>query len=55
MTPHKLRSYRRKHDLTQKQLADRIGVNQSSVAKWELGTHPIPKWVGKMLSNREGR
>ena len=37
MTPDDLRSLRARLDLTQQQLADLLGVHQTTVARWETG------------------
>jgi transcriptional regulator with XRE-family HTH domain len=36
----RIRDYREKRDLTQRQLADQLGVTQQSVARWEQGSPP---------------
>lgn len=36
----RIRGYRRASGLTQRELADRLGVTQQSVARWEQGTPP---------------
>ena len=33
-----IRSFRRKNDMTQEQLAQRLGVTYQSVSRWENGT-----------------
>lgn len=36
-----IRDHRRKHDLTQEELAERLGVSYQSVSRWENGaTYP---------------
>ena len=35
---NKIKEYRLRKELTQQQLADRVGVDQSAVARWEKGT-----------------
>lgn len=36
-----IRNYRRKQDLTQEELAERLGVSYQSVSRWENGaTYP---------------
>lgn len=34
---NKIREYRLQKELTQQQLADRVGVDQSAVVRWEQG------------------
>ena len=36
----RIRDYRLRHDLTQRELADQLGVTQQSVARWEQGSPP---------------
>lgn len=36
----RIRAYRRKHGLTQRNLAMRLGVHQGTLSDWELGLHP---------------
>ncbi len=36
----RIRSYRLRHGLTQRELADQLGVTQQSVARWEQGSPP---------------
>ena len=35
-----LKRYRRERGLTQQELADRIGVSNKSVSRWESGSYP---------------
>lgn len=37
MIQSRIKTYREKRGLTQSQLADRLGICQSAVAKWETG------------------
>lgn len=41
MTPDDLFTWRKARGLTQKQLAERLGVNKQTVARWEWGMWPI--------------
>lgn len=36
----RIRAYRRRHRMTQRELADQLGVTQQSVARWEQGSPP---------------
>lgn len=44
-----LTRYRAAHGLTQAQLGERLGVARNTVNRWEMGLHPVPKWVGTLL------
>ncbi|MCH9813609.1 MAG: helix-turn-helix transcriptional regulator [Epsilonproteobacteria bacterium] len=35
--------------LTQKQLAEHIGVKEDTVSQWARGINPVPKWALKMF------
>ncbi len=35
--------------MTQKQLAEHIGVKEDTVSQWARGINPIPKWALKMF------
>jgi transcriptional regulator with XRE-family HTH domain len=36
----RIRDYRQKREMTQRELADQLGVTQQSVARWEQGSPP---------------
>jgi len=40
-----LKEERARLKLTQKQLAERIGVAPNTVARWEQGVNPLPTWA----------
>ena len=40
MIGENIRAYRKKHDLTQEELAERLGVPQTTLSKWECGSSP---------------
>jgi DNA-binding transcriptional regulator YiaG len=40
MKPKDVQALRKAYGMTQQELADRIGANRVSVARWENGTHP---------------
>ncbi|MCI0622304.1 MAG: helix-turn-helix domain-containing protein [Acidobacteria bacterium] len=42
MQPAELKAARKKLGMTQPQLADALGVDRVSVARWETGTRRIP-------------
>jgi len=45
----KIREYRRVHGLTQKKLAERLGVDETTVAAWERDEHvPIKRFRDKL-------
>lgn len=47
----KIREYRRIHGLTQKKLAEQLGVDQTTLAGWEKGEHgPTKKLLDKIKS-----
>jgi transcriptional regulator with XRE-family HTH domain len=35
--------------LTQLALAERVGIHRVTVAKWESGIEPIPKWMALLI------
>lgn len=47
----KLREYRRTHGLTRKKLAERLGVDETTLAGWEKGKHqPTKNLLEKLMS-----
>lgn len=49
MKPEELRKLRRENNLTQLEIANKIGVSLSIVSKWENGINPIPKSKEKLI------
>lgn len=39
MSVEKIRQYREQLGITQKQLANRLGIDRSMIAKWEIGVN----------------
>ena len=53
MTPKRIRELRKQLTLTQQELADRIGAQRVSVARWENGSsHPTGAYL-KLLMDVE--
>lgn len=50
MTPRDLLRLRTALGWSQNRLAQEIGVNRSTVNKWETGQHPIPPIAEKLLA-----
>jgi transcriptional regulator with XRE-family HTH domain len=48
MTPEELRAIRARHELSQSELAELVGVSTVAVSHWERGTRPIPLWFEKL-------
>lgn len=48
------RSIRFKHDLTQAEIAERLGIDQSDVSKIEKGKRPIGKALAKKIEKEFG-
>lgn len=55
MTPDALRSLRDRLGLTQAQLGNLLGVTRNTVARWEMGLHPIPRLAVKLLAMMKSR
>jgi DNA-binding transcriptional regulator YiaG len=51
MSPQEIRKLRQALQLTQQQLADKIGARQHTVARWETGVNE-PKGAYAMLLNQ---
>ena len=49
MTPQQIRTIRAWFDLSQAELADRIGVSTNTVARWEMGTRNPSRMATKAL------
>ena len=52
MTPNELTRLRVKLTLTQEALAQRVGVDKSTVSRWESGLRKIPPMDVKLLRQR---
>jgi len=50
MTPTELHRIRTGRAHTQRKLADVLGVAWNTVARWERGERPIPRWVDQSLA-----
>ena len=55
MTPNELTRLRVKLTLTQEALAQRVGVDKSTVSRWESGLRKIPPMDVKLLRQRRER
>jgi DNA-binding transcriptional regulator YiaG len=49
MTKDDVKRLRAKLGITQQELADRLGVTQTSVARWEMGMHQIEEPTARLL------
>jgi transcriptional regulator with XRE-family HTH domain len=52
----RIRTYRLKHGMTQRELADQLGVTQQSVARWEQGLPPrryMLRVIGSLLEETD--
>ena len=45
MTPAELKTKRNAMGLSQQSLADWLGVNRVTIARWEIGTRDIPPFL----------
>jgi DNA-binding transcriptional regulator YiaG len=55
LTPAALKIWRRKHHITQGELAALLGVHISTTHRWEQGDVPIPVWLRLALESLERR
>ena len=53
MSGEELRAWRIKHDLSQAELAELLGVNQSTISHWEIGYRTIPLYLPLLLEYLE--
>lgn len=53
MTKEELAALRERLELTQQQLADKLGVDRVTIARWETGTRAIPAFLGLALQTVE--
>lgn len=51
---HPLKAYRAKEGLTQGALASRLGVNRTSVARWETGARKIDDGLVDVVAKATG-
>lgn len=51
LQPETLVALRTLAGLTQSGLSDALGVHRTTVARWETGKVPIPKWVELALKS----
>lgn len=49
MTPAQFRAALKSLRLTQRSLAERLGVERSTVNRWAQGTRPVPQYVVYVL------
>src|SRR5262249_19410671 len=49
MTKDKVKRLRKQLGMTQQQLADTLGVTQTSVGRWEIGMHQIEEPTARLL------
>lgn len=53
MTQHDLTAFRERLELTQQQLADKLGVDRVTIARWETGTRTMPAYLHLALETVE--
>lgn len=49
LPPHRIKEIRDKFDLTQKELAERLGIGEATVCRWEKGTQIQQRAFDKIL------
>ncbi len=49
MKGKELRAIRKRLKVSQAELAKRLGVHRVTVAKWEIGTNPVPEMAAKLM------
>ena len=49
MSGEELRNWRLKHDLSQQELAELLGVSQKAISHWERGERKIPLYLAFLL------
>lgn len=45
LTSHMLKRERERLNLTQAGLAIELGVTRNTIARWEMGLYPVPRWA----------
>lgn len=53
MKPQDLVALRERLELTQQELADKLGVDRVTIARWETGARAIPVYLGLALETVE--
>lgn len=51
MTPADLKSIRTTLGWPQQRLADELGVQRNTVARWEMGVHPIAPMAARLIQS----
>jgi DNA-binding transcriptional regulator YiaG len=51
MTGAEFKALRVKFGVGQQRFADFVGVNVSTVRRWETGDQPLPKWAAIIMRN----
>jgi transcriptional regulator with XRE-family HTH domain len=55
MTPAQLKSLRAQLGWSQARLAERVGVDQATISRWEAGTVPISQLAANFLKTLASR